>query len=115
MAKIENCVFRHNRAQVTGAAVDLLEGSAARLVNCLFVENASNLGSDVVAQRSGELAFTNSGVLTIFQHSRALVEKCTFTRNRNAVDDMGGQSTYLNCIFADDNRSEGWPGTTRYE
>jgi hypothetical protein len=115
MVTIENCVFRRNRAQVTGSAVDLLAGSAARLVNCLFVENASNLGIDVVAQRSGELAFTNSGVLTIFQNSRATVERCTFTRNRNAVDDMGGQSTYSNCIFAEDDRPEGWPGTTRYE
>jgi hypothetical protein len=115
MVTIENCVFRNNRAQVTGSAVDLLEGSAARLINCLFIENVSNLGQDVVAQRSGELAFTNSGVLTIFQHSRAVIERCTFTGNRNAVDDMGGGSSYLNCIFADDTRAEGWPGTSRYE
>lgn len=115
MVTIDNCVFRNNRAQVTGSAVDLLEGSAARLTNCLFIENASNLGRDVVAQRSGELAFTNSGVLTIFQHSRAVIERCTFTANRNAVDDMGGASSYLNSIFADNTRAEGWPGTTRYE
>lgn len=115
MVTIENCVFRNNRAQVTGSAVDLLQGSAARLINCLFIENVSNLGRDVVAQRSGELAFTNSGVLTIFQHSRAVVERCTFTGNRNAVDDMGGASSYLNCICADDTRAEGWAGTARYE
>lgn len=115
MTTFESCVFRRNRAQVTGAAVDLLEGSAARLVNCLFVENASNLGNDVVAQRSGELAFTNSGVLTIFQNSRAILERCTFTKNRNAIDDMGGKSSYLNCVFADDDQAAGWPGTSRYE
>jgi len=115
MVTMENCVFRNNRAQVTGSAVDLLEGSSARLINCLFIENASNLGRDVVAQHSGELAFTNSGVLTIFQHSRAVIERCTFTGNRNAVDDMGGGSSYLNCIFANNTRAEGWPGTTRYE
>jgi hypothetical protein len=115
MVTIENCVFLRNRAQVTGAAIDLLEGSAARIVNCLFVGNASNLGIDVVAKHSGEPAFTNSGVLTIFQNSRALVKNCTFTGNRNAVDDMGGSSSYLNCIFADNALSQGLPGTTRYE
>lgn len=115
MVTIENCVFRNNRAQVTGAAIDLLEGSAARIINCLFVGNASNLGVDVVAQHSGELAFTNSGVLTIFQHSRALVHNCTFTGNRNAVDDMGGASSYIDCIFADDTLSAGISGTRRYE
>ena len=39
---IENCVLVRNRAQVTGAAIDLLEGSAARIINCLFVGNVSN-------------------------------------------------------------------------
>lgn len=112
---IENCVLRGNRAQVTGAAIDLLAGSAARIVNCLLVGNASNLGTDVVAQRSGELAFTNSGVLTIFQNSRALVKNCTFTGNRNAVDDMGGASSYLDCLFCDNTLASGLPGTSRYE
>jgi hypothetical protein len=111
---MRNCVFRNNRAQVTGAAVDLLEGSAARLINCLFVENASNLGVDLVAKRSGEAPFTNSGVLTIFQNSRALVENCTFTGNRNGVDDMGGQSMYLNSIFSGNTVAKGLPGE-RYE
>jgi len=39
---IENCVFRRNRTQVTGAAIDLLAGSAACVRNCLFVGNVSN-------------------------------------------------------------------------
>jgi hypothetical protein len=54
-------------------------------------------------------------VLTIFQHSRALVQNCTFTNNRNAVDDMGGMSLYRDCIFADDLLTLGTPGTSRYE
>jgi Right handed beta helix region len=115
MVMIENCRFLRNRAQVTGSAVDLLEGSAAQIINCLFVENASNLGADIVAKRSGEPAFTNSGVLTIFQNSRALVKNCTFTGNRNAIDDMGGMSSYVNCILADDTLAEGFTGTSRYE
>jgi hypothetical protein len=115
MVTIENCRFLRNRAQVTGSAVDLLAGSAAQIVNCLFVGNASNLGVDIVAKRSGEPAFTNSGVLTIFQNSRALVKDCTFTGNRNAIDDMGGMSSYVNCIMADDTLAEGFPGTSRYE
>ena len=44
---IENCVFLRNRTQVTGAAIDLLEGSAASILNCLFVGNVSNTGVDV--------------------------------------------------------------------
>jgi hypothetical protein len=112
---IENCRFLGNRAQVTGAAIDLLEGSAARIINCLFVGNISNTGEDIVAKRSGEKPFTNSGVLTIFPNSRALVQGCTFTRNRNAVDDLGGESVYANCIFADNTLVSGPPGTDRYE
>jgi hypothetical protein len=112
---IENCVFLTNRAQVTGAAIDLLEGSAARIVNCLFVGNVSNTGVDVVAKRSGETPFTNCGALTIFKNSRARVSHCTFTGNRNAVDDMGGGSAYANCLFIDNNLNDGLTGTDRYE
>jgi hypothetical protein len=112
---IENCVFMRNRAQVTGAAIDLLQGSAARIRNCLFVGNVSNAGMDIVALRSGEPPFTNSGVVTVFEKSRAWVENCTFTGNRNGVDDLGGISTYTNCIFVDDTLAEGLAGTTRYE
>ena len=113
--RIENCVFLRNRAQVTGAAIDLLAGSAAEIVNCLLVGNASNMGIDVVAERSGEPPFTNSGVLTIFENSRATVRHCTFTGNRNAVDDLGGLSTYTDCIFVDNNLVVGLPGPRRYE
>ncbi|HEX7860890.1 MAG TPA: hypothetical protein VF773_11215 [Verrucomicrobiae bacterium] len=109
-----NCVFRKNRAQVTGAAVDLLEGSAAKLINCLFVENASNLGEDIVARKSGEPPFTNSGVLTVFQKSRAFVDNCTFTGNRNAVDDLGGLSEYRSSIFHKNDRPGGLAGL-RYD
>ncbi len=112
---IENCVLRGNRAQVTGSAIDLLEGSAARIVNCLLVSNVSNMGEDVVAKEMGGVSFSNSGVVTIFWKSRAEFRNCTFTANRNAVDDLGGASTYSNCIFADDLLAEGLPGTKRYE
>jgi hypothetical protein len=112
---IENCVFLRNRTQVTGAAIDLLAGSAARIINCLFVGNVSNTGEDVVAKQSGERPFVNSGVVTIFQNSRAELRNCTFTGNRNGVDDMGGQSRYLNCIFFDNNLDGGLKGSARYD
>jgi len=112
---IENCVFRRNRAQATGAAIDLLAGSSARIINCLFVGNVSNTGDDVVAKNSGERPFVNNGVLTIFWNSRAEVRNCTFTGNRNGVDDMGGQSSYLNCIFVDNKLDTGLKGSARYE
>jgi len=112
---IENCVFLRNRTQVTGAAVDLLEGSAAVMLNCLFVGNVSNTGDDVVARRSGEPPFTNCGAITIFTNSHAVMRHCTLTGNRNGIDDMGGRSTYLNCLFIN-NRLTGNPADTdRYE
>ena len=113
--RILDCIFRQNRAQGTGAAVDLLAGSSAILVNCLFVGNASNLGEDPVAKVSGERGFVNSGVLTIFWKSGAVVNHCTFTGNRNGVDDMGGESTYDSCIFSGNTLETGLPGFARYE
>jgi hypothetical protein len=113
---IENCLFLTNRTQVTGCAIDLLAGSAARIINCLFVGNVSNTGEDVVAKQSGEKPFVNSGVITIFQTSQAEIRNCTFTQNRNGVDDMGGASSYINNIFYD-NKIEGAGnrGLGRYE
>ena len=112
---IENCVFLTNHAQSTGAAIDLLAGSSARIINCLFVGNASNMGQDPVAKSSGERPFVNNGVLTVFWNSRAEVRNCTFTGNRNGVDDMGGQSTYANCIFVDNTLDMGLKGFGHYE
>ena len=113
---IRNCVFRNNGALATGSAVDLLHGSAARIENCLFVGNSSNLGFDIVADlKSGELPSTNSGVLTIFGGSKGAVVECTFTGNRNAVDDLSGGFRYTRCIFADNTLMTGLPNTNRCE
>lgn len=107
---IENCVFRNNRAEVTGAALDLLWGSAAQVVNCLFVGNVSNTGPG-----EGENPFKNSGVLTVFPRSKVVVRQCTFVGNRNGVDDMGGLSEYTQSIFSRNQLDAGTPGQTRYE
>jgi hypothetical protein len=112
---IENCVFLTNRAQGTGAAIDLLAGSSARIINCLFVGNISNTGEDLVAKNSGERPFVNNGVLTTFWSSKAFVRHCTFTGNRNGVDDMGGESIYRDCIFVDNQLDTGLKGFPRYE
>ena len=112
---IENCVFLKNRSQGTGSAIDLLAGSSARIINCLFVGNVSNMGEDPVAKASGERPFVNNGVLTIFWKSSAAVRNCTFTGNRNGVDDMGGESTYANCIIVDNKLEAGLKGLPRYE
>jgi hypothetical protein len=112
---LEHCVFVRNRCQSTGAALDLLAGSSARVLNCLFVGNASNQGPDPVAKASGEQPFVNNGVVTIFWKSRAEMRHCTFTGNRNGVDDMGGASTYSDCIFVDNTLNTGLRGARRYE
>lgn len=113
--RIENCVFIRNKAQGTGAAIDLLEGSSAQILNCLFVDNASNLAEDPVAKVSGERGFVNNGVLTIFWKSKAVVKNCTFVSNRNGVDDMGGESTYIDSIFTGNTLETGLKGFARYE
>ena len=112
---IENCRFFKNRSQGTGSAVDLLAGSSARIVNCLFVGNISNTGEDPVAKASGERPFVNSGVVTIFWRSRVEMSRCTFVGNRNGLDDMGGESSYEQCIFADNLLDAGLKGYPRYE
>ena len=112
--RIENCVFRNNRAQITGAAVDLLPGSSAMLINCLFVGNVANLGPDTITPAGAGEPFSNCGALTVFQDSRALVQKCTFAGNRNGADDMGTQSYYVNCLFWDNSLKEGMAGD-RYD
>ena len=112
---IENCVFLRNRAEGTGSAIDLLAGSAARINNCLFVGNVSNLGPDPVAKNSGERPFVNNGVLTIFWKSRATVRNCTFTGNRNGIDDMGGESSFTRCILVGNALDAGLKGFERYE
>jgi hypothetical protein len=111
---IRNCIFRNNRAQVTGAALDLLWGSSAAVENCLFVENISNTGADFISLAVNEMPFTNNGVLTVFSGSRVVLRNCTFTKNRNAVDDMSRGSEYRNSIFWDNTLRQGLPGF-RYE
>ena len=48
-----NCIFRNNRTQTTGSALDLLHGSRATLENCLFVGNVANMGVDYVGLLTG--------------------------------------------------------------
>ncbi len=112
---LENCVFRNNRAQVTGAAVDLLPGSSAIISNCLFVGNVANLGVNYIDANKPVPGFTNSAPLTVFPRSRALVRNCTFTGNRNAVDDLGNQSVYQDCVFWRNNLGNAFYGGERYE
>ena len=98
-AVFRNCVFRNNRTQITGAAIDLLHGSRATIENCLFVGNVANIGVDYVGMLSGGeyRPEHGSGALTVFEGSRASVSRSTFTDNWNGVDGTG--STYADCIF----------------
>jgi len=96
---LENCIFRNNRAQITGAAIDLLPGSSAIISNCLFVGNISNLGVNYISDNKAAPEFTNSAPLTVFPGSRVTVLNSTFTGNRNGAEDLGQQSVYKNCLF----------------
>ncbi|MEN9678502.1 MAG: hypothetical protein RIS76_4398 [Verrucomicrobiota bacterium] len=107
---IQDCVFRNNRAEVTGAALDLLWGSRARVVNCLFVGNISNTGPG-----EGENPFSNNGAVTVFPRSRLEMDRCTLTGNRNGVDELGGLSEFTNCILTGNILAGGAPSLPRFE
>lgn len=112
-----NCVFRDNRTQTTGSALDLLHGSYATIENCLFVGNVANLGVDVVGLLGGAeyRAENGSGALTVFEGSRATVSRSTFTGNWNGVDDNGSGSTYVDTIFWRNTLKGGISPGKRYE
>ncbi len=112
-----NCIFRDNRTQTTGSALDLLHGSFATLENCLFVGNIANLGVDFVGLLGGAEyhAEHGSGALTVFEGSRATVTRCTFTGNWNGVDDNGTGSTYVDSIFWKNTLKGGISPGSRYE
>jgi len=116
-ATFRNCVFRGNRTQTTGSAVDLLHGSHAVLENCLFVGNIGNLGVDYVGLLTGgEYHPENgSGAMTVFEGSKAEVSRCTFTGNWNGVDDNGSGSTYVDSIFWKNTLAGGISSAPRYE
>ncbi len=112
-----HCIFRENRCQVTGSAVDVLTGSAAAFENCLFVGNVSNTGVDYIGRRDGyEYNVEHgSGALTVFPNSRAEVRNCTFTGNWNGADDKGTGSVYSRSIFWRNNLPGGISPGRRYE
>ena len=116
-ATFRNCIFRNNRTQTTGSAVDLLHGSHAVLENCLFVGNVANLGVDYVGLLTGgEYHPENgSGAMTVFEGSKAVVTRCTFTGNWNGVDDNGSGSSYADSIFWKNNVPGGISAAARYE
>ncbi len=112
-----NCIFRNNRTQITGSALDLLHGSRATVENCLFVGNVANLGVDYVGMLSGGEYHPEhgSGALTVFEGSRATVSRTTFTGNWNGVDDNGAGSTYVDSIFWKNTLRGGISTGSRYE
>jgi hypothetical protein len=105
----KDCVFRDNSAAVSGSGVDLITANCwAVFENCLFIGNLSNTGIDA----NGGLGY---GALTVFPGCRVTVSRCTFTGNRNGVDDRGTGSTYRDTIFWRNNREGGASPAGRYE
>lgn len=112
-----NCIFRDNRTQTTGSALDLLHGSAAVVENCLFVGNVSNMGVDVVGLLTGGeyRPEHGSGAITVFPESRLTMTRSTVTGNWNGVDDSGRGSTYVDSIFWMNSLGGGISPGKRYE
>jgi hypothetical protein len=112
-----NCVFRNNRTQTTGSALDLLHGSAATVENCLFVGNVANMGVDVVGLLTGgEFHPENgSGAITVFADSKLMMSRSTLTGNWSGVDDAGRGSTYVDSIFWKNTLAGGISPGKRYE
>ena len=114
--KFRDCVFRNNSCQLTGAGVDVLPASAATFENCLFAGNRGNCGEDDVSPEGRDYNATNgSGALTVFPESRVSLDRCTFTDNRNGVDDKGRGNTYSHCLFWQNTVAGGTSTGTRYE
>ena len=113
---IKNCIFRNNRCQITGSAVDVLPGSSAVISNCLFVGNVSNTGTNYIGgpdnPYNGE---HGSGALTVFENSHVKVDRCTFTGNWNGADDKGTGNVYTDSIFWRNTKSGGISPGGRYE
>ena len=114
--RITDSVFRDNRCQVTGSAIDVLPGSRAEITNCLFTGNVANTGPDTVSP-PGELynARHGSGALTVFPGSQVRVTGCTLTDNWNGVDDKGAGNHYTRTIFWQNTHSGGTAPEGRYE
>jgi hypothetical protein len=114
---LRHCIFRDNRTQTTGAAIDLLHGSHATIDNCLFVGNVANMGVDVVGLLTGGEYHPEhgSGAMTVFARSRATVTRSTFTGNWAGVDDDGSGSTYVDSIFWKNTLAGGISPGARYE
>lgn len=115
-AVFRDCVFRDNTCRITGAAVDVLPGSAATFENCLFIGNLSNNGIDDVSREGHRYnAEHGCGALTVFHDSRVKVTRCTFTGNRNGVDDKGRGNSYVDCLFWKNDAAGGVSPGDRYE
>jgi hypothetical protein len=105
----KDCVFRDNRTAVAGSGVDLFTSNSwAVFENCLFVGNLSNTAIDA----NGGPGY---GALSVFPGCRATVSECTFTGNRNGVDDRGTGSSYHKSIFWRNNQAGGVSPVRRYE
>ncbi len=85
---ITNSIFRNNRAQWTGSAIDMFgPGNAGEIRNCLFVGNVANRGYYTEIPIPNHHDQNGSGAVTIFPGSGVIVDHCTFTGNYNGVDD----------------------------
>lgn len=92
-----------------GSAIDVLEGSAAQVTNCLFVANISNYGMDELME-TFRLAYKpkhGCGAVTVFPNSRLEMSRSTLTNNWNGIDDSGTGSRYLKCILWNNNAGDG--------
>ena len=112
---IENCIMRDNRAEITGAAIDVLPLGSAEIRNCLFVGNVANVGYDWISGAEPYNGKHGSGALTVFDTARATVSDSTFTNNWAGVDDRAEGSTYRNNIFWKNNLPGGIAEGARYE
>ena len=112
---IKNCIFRNNRCQVTGSAVDVLPGSSVAISNCLFVGNVSNMGENYIRPDRPYNGKHGSGALTVFADSRVVVDRCTFTGNWNGADDKGTENVYKDSIFWKNTKEGGISPGGRYE
>jgi hypothetical protein len=103
-AVIVQCVFDHNTALYTGAAV-AIRGGQPWFVNCEFHDNGSGDG-ETTAPWAGGAVFVHSGSPTFMN--------CLFNRNKamegGAIQVYNGNPTIVNSTFVNNRAGNGYGG-----
>ena len=89
---------------MTGSAVDLLEGSSAEIENCLFVGDLldTHIDDRVNLVKRWKPEHGSGGLAFVLRIRTWWFRRCTFTGNRNGIDDSSTGSRYEDFDFLEE-------------